>query len=295
MVSRSVGRGLAKIEPTMSDTLIAFAAKAGSIAADGDGLHSPFTAALLRHITTPGLDLRLVFGRVRDDVIETTGNRQEPYVYGSLGGANVALVQALAPAPAFAALPSAAPVTVGPAPAPAADPAWREYELAARVNDKETWDAFLEAHPTGFYANLARAQRAKLIAMAPVVAPVAKAPVAALPGVDPVAVSPSQLVVPGEKLAGEKLASVKPEATPSVAAPIAPPGKLGKAKNAKKKEKEKRRNARVRDGDGEVRGGRASNPHCDTIRHAIRAAKSAGFVDSHGLMSGASRYCGGRG
>ena len=54
--------------------------------------HSPFTAALLKHLTTPGLDLRLAFGRVRDDVMQDTGNRQEPFVYGSLGGANVALV-----------------------------------------------------------------------------------------------------------------------------------------------------------------------------------------------------------
>jgi uncharacterized caspase-like protein len=48
MASRSVGRGLAKVEPTTSDTLIAFAAKAGSTASDGSGAHSPFTAALLR-------------------------------------------------------------------------------------------------------------------------------------------------------------------------------------------------------------------------------------------------------
>ena len=41
LASRSVGRGLAKVEPTTSDTLIAFAARAGSTAADGDSLHSP--------------------------------------------------------------------------------------------------------------------------------------------------------------------------------------------------------------------------------------------------------------
>ena len=41
--------------------------------------------------------------------------------------------------------------------------AWRDYELAAQINTKEIWDAFIETHPTGFYANMARAQRAKLI------------------------------------------------------------------------------------------------------------------------------------
>ena len=47
IASRSMGRGLAKIEVTTTDTLVAFAAKAGMTAADGTGDHSPFTAALL--------------------------------------------------------------------------------------------------------------------------------------------------------------------------------------------------------------------------------------------------------
>ena len=37
----------------------------------------------------------------------------------------------------------------------------RDYELAAKVGTKEAWDAFLAAHPTGFHAELARAQQAK--------------------------------------------------------------------------------------------------------------------------------------
>jgi len=81
MASRSVGRGLARVEPVGSDTLVAFAAKAGSTAADGNNVHSPFTAALLQHIATPGLDLRIAFGRVRDEVLKNTGNKQEPFVY----------------------------------------------------------------------------------------------------------------------------------------------------------------------------------------------------------------------
>src|SRR5438874_12993306 len=48
------------------DTMIAFAAKAGSTAADGTGSNSPDTTALLRHLATPGLDVRQALGRVRD-------------------------------------------------------------------------------------------------------------------------------------------------------------------------------------------------------------------------------------
>jgi formylglycine-generating enzyme required for sulfatase activity len=94
VASRSIGRGLAKVEPVVSDTLIAFAAKAGSTAADGDGKNSPFTRALLDNIATPGLDLRIAFGRVRDEVLKATNRKQEPFVYGSLGGSVISIVDA---------------------------------------------------------------------------------------------------------------------------------------------------------------------------------------------------------
>ena len=102
VASRAIGQGLAKIEPTSPNLLIAYSAKAGSTAADGDGNNSPFTVALSHHLTTPGLDVRRAFGYVRDDVLKTTNNRQEPFVYGSLGGEDVPLVPApkvAAPAP----------------------------------------------------------------------------------------------------------------------------------------------------------------------------------------------------
>jgi uncharacterized caspase-like protein len=65
--SRSIGRGLAKVEVLTSDTLIAYAAKAGSTAGDGSGTNSPYTHALINHLMTPGLDVRLALGRVRDE------------------------------------------------------------------------------------------------------------------------------------------------------------------------------------------------------------------------------------
>ena len=40
--TRSVGVGLAKVEPSTTGTLIAYAAKAGTTAADGGGQNSPF-------------------------------------------------------------------------------------------------------------------------------------------------------------------------------------------------------------------------------------------------------------
>ncbi len=153
---RGMSGGLGKVEPTSSGTLIAYAAKAGSTADDGFGEHSPFTVALLKHLTQPGLDIRLALGRVRDEVMKITNQRQEPYVYGSLGGATVALVSTPeTPAPQAAV---AAPA----APAAPVDPnlaARRDYEYFERVGTKEAWDAFLKLYSTGLYADLARAQQ----------------------------------------------------------------------------------------------------------------------------------------
>jgi len=150
LASRGIGRGLAKIEPATPNTLIAYSAKAGSTAQDGDGKHSPFTTALAKHLTTPGLDVRKAFGFVRDDVMKVTANRQEPFVYGSLGGDDVALVPA----------PAAAPQAAGGGQSDMR----RDYELALQVGSKAAFNAFLAQHPDGFYASLARLQLDKLAA-----------------------------------------------------------------------------------------------------------------------------------
>jgi hypothetical protein len=84
--TRGVGTGLARIEPE-GNTLVAYAAKDGTMAEDGTGgRHSPFTEALLKYMPAPDLEVRQLFGYVRDEVAAATGNRQQPYLYGSLGG-----------------------------------------------------------------------------------------------------------------------------------------------------------------------------------------------------------------
>ena len=81
--TRSVSRGLASVEPT-GNVLVAYAARDGTTAADGDGRNSPFTTSLLKHIETPGLEINYLFRNVRDDVIRATKKEQTPFVYGSL-------------------------------------------------------------------------------------------------------------------------------------------------------------------------------------------------------------------
>lgn len=91
--NRSAGtRGLARFEPK-GNTLVAYAAKAGKTAADGVGDHSPFAAAFVREVATPGLDIQVMFGRIRDDVLAATSRQQEPVTYGSIGGEQLFFVQ----------------------------------------------------------------------------------------------------------------------------------------------------------------------------------------------------------
>jgi uncharacterized protein len=89
--TRTVQKGLAKVEPEGADTLVAYASRAGTVALDGAGVNSPFAEALSKYITQPGVDIRIALGQVRDEVVKVTQRKQEPFVYGSLGGAQIYL------------------------------------------------------------------------------------------------------------------------------------------------------------------------------------------------------------
>jgi uncharacterized caspase-like protein len=156
--SRAVTRGLAKVEPSSPNTMIAFAAKAGSTASDGDK-NSPFAKALVDHLSKPGLDLRKAFGFVRDDVLKATSNAQEPFIYGSLGGNDVSLVPA---EPVVTAPVAIAPSVTAPIDQDAT--MRRDYEFADRVGTHPVWEAFVQKYPSGFFTALAKAQRDKIAA-----------------------------------------------------------------------------------------------------------------------------------
>lgn len=85
--TRSMSRGSfgAVDEETLDDeTLVAYAAAAGTTASDGTGdRNSPYTAALLEYLEQP-LELSAMFRRVRTRVLETTHRTQRPHEYGSL-------------------------------------------------------------------------------------------------------------------------------------------------------------------------------------------------------------------
>ena len=78
-------RGLGPVDAA-TGTLIVFATAPGKTAEDGDARHGPFTAALLRNIERPGIEVRRMLSAVRREVRETTGGRQIPWENSALEG-----------------------------------------------------------------------------------------------------------------------------------------------------------------------------------------------------------------
>jgi TPR repeat protein len=140
-LTRSVERGLARVEPS-ANVLVAYAAKDGTTATDGDGRNSPYTAALLKHLSTRGLEVSFVFRKVRDDVMTATGRRQQPFVYGSLSSKAIYLR-----APDPAAQPGAAQPGVQPA---AASPA-----TISNI-DTTVWESIKQSTDGALFENFVR-------------------------------------------------------------------------------------------------------------------------------------------
>ncbi len=98
--SGAINRGLAEVE--LDGYVVIYAAAAGQTALDGN-INSPFAQTLARWVGAKTLDLRLLAGKIRDDVIAATAGAQRPFVSASLPGK----VTALAPAPKGKVRPAA--------------------------------------------------------------------------------------------------------------------------------------------------------------------------------------------
>ncbi len=150
--SATVKQGLAEIS-NAGGTLIAFATDPGSVALDGDGKHSPFTTALLKHIETPGVEIGLIMRRVTKDVFELTGERQRPWTNASLTGELY-----LKPGDTAGA-PQTPPQQTATAPSTGFDD--RQLELAMwQAADKSgqvaDYEEYLKRYPNGQFAGMAR-------------------------------------------------------------------------------------------------------------------------------------------
>jgi hypothetical protein len=171
--SAAIGRGLGAVTAGRG-TMVSYATQPGNVALDGDGENSPFTAALLRHLTEPGLDVSLAMRRVREAVLTQTGQRQVPWEHSSLVG-EVVLVPAVAvipprpPAPPAAEPPPAPPVAIPGLPQMDRDALfWASVAGSTRAED---FEAYLRAFPEGTFAELARNRIAALRAPPPALPP----------------------------------------------------------------------------------------------------------------------------
>ena len=85
-VTREVPRGGLGQVRAATGTLVVFSTAPGTVAEDGKGDHSPFTAALLKWIEMPGLEVRQMLSEVRREVREATRGRQVPWENSALEG-----------------------------------------------------------------------------------------------------------------------------------------------------------------------------------------------------------------
>jgi uncharacterized caspase-like protein len=171
--TRAVARGLAPTEPT-DNVLVAYAARDGTTANDGDGRNSPFTTALLRNIETPGLEISFLFRNVRDEVMSATNREQQPFVYGSLSKEAIYLKP-----PATTTVQNPPALTE----APTSTEDGRFWQAIKTSTVAGLYEELLKRYPYSPHAIDARERLVELKSkqMASVAPPVASAPSAAAP------------------------------------------------------------------------------------------------------------------
>ena len=157
--SVSVQSGLAEMK-SGEGTLIAFATGPGQTALDGqEGTNSPFTRALIAHITTPGIEIQQAMTEVRAQVNEETNKGQLPWGHTNLIG-SVYLNPAAAPAPGPAAS-SSGPVAVAST-SGGSDVELEFWRSVKESNKPEELNAYLSNYPNGQFKSLALARIASL-------------------------------------------------------------------------------------------------------------------------------------
>src|SRR6266446_6076075 len=156
--SVSVQQGLAEMK-SGEGTLIAFATGPGQTALDGqEGTNSPFTRALIAHITQPGIEIQQAMTEVRAQVNEETNKGQLPWGHTNLTG-SVYLNPVSAPVAGAAPAPSARAAASTSAATDVELEFWRSVKES---NKPEELNAYLTSYPNGQFKPLALARIAAL-------------------------------------------------------------------------------------------------------------------------------------
>lgn len=157
--SRNVSRGsFGELDESLlgDETLVAYAAAAGTTAADGTGRNSPYTTALLEHLEEP-LEIGILFREVRGRVLEETGGEQRPHEYASLLDEHY--LRGTSGAETVA-------VVAGPTTETQAQQETVFWQSIASSRNPADFEAYLRQYPAGVYRSLATNRMAELRAPA---------------------------------------------------------------------------------------------------------------------------------
>jgi uncharacterized protein len=150
---RSYGdaRGLARLEIKAPDTLVVFATRPNTIAADGQGRrNSPFTEAFLENVSAPGIEIEVLMKRVTASVAAKTQGKQEPERLSRLKSEFYFVPTASGSAVAGAILS---------APSNEASQAWAEVKDS---KNQAMLEEFIKRFGDSFYVALARVRLGEL-------------------------------------------------------------------------------------------------------------------------------------
>lgn len=150
-------RGLIRVQAPVG-TLVVFSTAPGTVAADGTGPNSPFAAALLKRIETPGLEIRQMLAEMRRDVRQATRGKQVPWEQSAMEGTLYLKPAPAAPAPP-ANVPAAAPVASARPGLEAESLFWDSVRNSANPSDLR---AYLSQYPGGLFVELAKTHLAAL-------------------------------------------------------------------------------------------------------------------------------------
>jgi murein DD-endopeptidase MepM/ murein hydrolase activator NlpD len=148
---RSSNRGIAK-ENAPSGTLISFATRPGSVAADGDGRNGLYTSVLLEQIKQSNQPIEQVLKRVVTGVKSASKGQQEPWMEGSIEGEFCFGTCGIA-----GAVQAQSSIQIN-------DSKLDEkfWEDAKSIGTKEGYEAYLAQYPAGRFSSLAKAQILRL-------------------------------------------------------------------------------------------------------------------------------------
>jgi formylglycine-generating enzyme required for sulfatase activity len=154
---RSGDRGLARVSAAPSGTLIHFATRPGSVAADGSGLNGLYTSELLRHMDSPNVPIEAMLKRVSAAVELASKGTQEPWTEGSIRGefyfrdtGAIADTQVASMRAERTGRPNRS------------DPEEDAWQATKGANTVGGYEAYLREYPKGRYAGAARVAKAAL-------------------------------------------------------------------------------------------------------------------------------------